>query len=52
MRTQDGWMTWNSFKVLCLIVLFATVMGALSSCTSEEPIYYLYVTDYEEESYS
>jgi len=52
MRVQDGWMTWNSFKALCLIVLFVTLMGALSSCTTDEPIYYLYVTDYEEESYS
>jgi len=49
---EDGWLSAKQVKIFFFIVLFATVMGALGSCTSDKPIYYLYVTDYEEESYS
>lgn len=52
MLDKDGNLTWRTFKVLCLIVVFATVMGALSSCNTDKPVYYLYVTDWDESSVS
>lgn len=50
MYTKDGWLSSKGVKIYFFIILFATVMGALSSCNTPEPVYYLYITDYEEES--
>ena len=52
MLDKDGNMTWSSFKLFCLIVVLASVLGALSSCNTDKPVYYLYVTDWDESSVS
>jgi len=46
---KDGWLTPKGVKLFFFIILSATIMGALSSCT-HNPVYYLQVNDYNEES--
>lgn len=49
MYTKDGWLTAKAVKIFFLIILLASIMGALSSCNTED-YYYLQINDYNEET--
>jgi len=52
MYTEDKWLSARGVRIFFLIILLSVIAGTLSSCSNEESVYFLYITDYDEESYS
>lgn len=50
MYTKDGWLSAKGVSIFFLIIFISAILGTLSSCSNEEPVYYLQVNDYNEET--